>query len=95
MNKNWDFNGGYVAINSFGFGGANAHVLLKSNSKTKTNKIVNHVPRLIAVSGRTEEAVNNMLKNVHFFLEFIIYYYFNYQLNISFLLVDRRNSVRR
>jgi len=89
VNKNWDFNGGYVAINSFGFGGANAHVLLKPNSKTKTNKIVNHVPRLIAVSGRTEEAVNNMLKNVHIFLEFIIYYYFNYQLNTSFLLVDR------
>ncbi|KAE9527019.1 hypothetical protein AGLY_013667 [Aphis glycines] len=57
VNKNWDFNGGYVAINSFGFGGANAHVLLKPNSKTKTNKIVNHVPRLIAVSGRTEEAI--------------------------------------
>lgn len=90
MNKNWDFNGGYVAINSFGFGGANAHVLLKPNPKTKTNTIVNHVPRLIAVSGRTEEAVNNMLKNVHFFiLEFIINYYFSYQLNTSFLLVDR------
>jgi len=73
VNKNWDFNGGYVAINSFGFGGANAHVLLKSNPKIKTNKIVTHIPRLIAVSGRTEEAVNNMLKNVHFFLDFIIY----------------------
>ncbi|XP_022172738.1 fatty acid synthase-like isoform X2 [Myzus persicae] len=64
VNKNWDFNGGYVALNSFGFGGANAHVLLKSNSKTKTTQILNHVPRLIAVSGRTEEAVNNMLKNI-------------------------------
>jgi len=64
VNKHWDFNGNYVALNSFGFGGANAHVLLKSNSKTKTTQIINHVPRLIAVSGRTEEAVNNMLKNV-------------------------------
>ncbi|CAI6345632.1 unnamed protein product [Macrosiphum euphorbiae] len=65
VNKHWDFNGGYVALNSFGFGGANAHVLLKSNSKTKTTQIINHVPRLIAVSGRTEEAVNNMLKNIN------------------------------
>ncbi|XP_025199126.1 fatty acid synthase-like isoform X2 [Melanaphis sacchari] len=64
VNKNWDFNGNYVAINSFGFGGANAHVLLKSNPKTKTNTIVNYVPRLITVSGRTEKAVNNMLKNI-------------------------------
>ncbi|XP_008180398.1 fatty acid synthase isoform X2 [Acyrthosiphon pisum] len=64
VNKHWDFNGGYVALNSFGFGGANAHVLLKSNSKTKTTQIINHVPRLIAVSGRTEEAVNNMLTNI-------------------------------
>jgi len=81
VNKNWDFAGGYVALNSFGFGGANAHVLLKSNSKTKTTQIINHVPRLITVSGRTEEAVNNMLKNVHYFLDFIIYYYFSYQFN--------------
>jgi fatty acid synthase len=65
VNKNWEFNGEYVALNSFGFGGANAHVLLKSNSKTKTsNPIINNVPRLITVSGRTKEAVINMLKNV-------------------------------
>jgi len=88
VNKNWDFNGGYVALNSFGFGGANAHVLLKPNSKTKTTQIINHVPRLIAVSGRTEEAVNNMLKNVHYFIDFIINYYFSYQLNTSFLFLD-------
>lgn len=64
MNKNWDFNGGYVALNSFGFGGANAHVLLKSNPKPKIGPISTNVPRLISVSGRTENAVNNMLKNV-------------------------------
>lgn len=29
------WNGGYVAINSFGFGGANVHVLLKSFEKTE------------------------------------------------------------
>lgn len=64
VDKNWDFNGSYVALNSFGFGGANAHILLKSNPKTKTAQLLNNLPRLITVSGRTEEAVNNMLKNV-------------------------------
>jgi len=62
--KNWDFGGGYIALNSFGFGGANAHVLLKSNTKPKIPSIVNNIPRLISVSGRTNEAVNNLLKNV-------------------------------
>lgn len=65
VNKNWEFNGGYVALNSFGFGGANAHVLLKSNPKPKITSVLNNVPRLMAVSGRTEDAVNNMLKNVY------------------------------
>lgn len=58
------FSGGYVALNSFGFGGANAHVLLKSNPKSKITPIQSNTPRLIVVSGRTNEAVNNMLKNV-------------------------------
>jgi len=64
VNKNWDFSGSYVALNSFGFGGANAHVLLKSNPKSKTTPILNNIPRLIAVSGRKNESVDNMLKNV-------------------------------
>ncbi|XP_050423114.1 fatty acid synthase-like isoform X2 [Adelges cooleyi] len=64
VHKNWEFNGGYVALNSFGFGGANAHVLLKSNPKPKTAPIQNNVPRLVAVSGRTHDAVNNMLANI-------------------------------
>lgn len=72
MNKNWDYSGGYVALNSFGFGGANAHVLLKSNPKPKTTPILNNVPRVIAISGRTEEAVNNMLKNVNWIKDLIL-----------------------
>lgn len=59
-----DFSGGYVALNSFGFGGANAHVLLKSNPKSKIASIQSNTPRLFAVSGRTDKAVKNMLKNV-------------------------------
>lgn len=65
MNKNMEFDGGYVALNSFGFGGVNVHVLLKPNPKSKTTPILNNTTRLVVVSGRTEEAVNNMLKHVH------------------------------
>lgn len=60
------WNGGYVGINSFGFGGANAHVLLKSHDKEKINNGApqDDLPRLVAVSGRTEEAVSTILDDV-------------------------------
>ncbi|XP_046739716.1 fatty acid synthase-like [Diprion similis] len=55
--------GGYVGINSFGFGGGNAHILLKSNPKEKINDgaPTDDIPRLVVVSGRTEEAVATLL----------------------------------
>ncbi|KAK0159820.1 hypothetical protein PV327_010892 [Microctonus hyperodae] len=58
--------GGLVGINSFGFGGANAHILLKSNPKEKINggRPKDDLPRLIVVSGRTEEAVKNILRDI-------------------------------
>lgn len=59
--KNEPFNGGLVAVNSFGFGGANAHILLKCNPKPKTTWPPGAIPRLVAVSGRTEDAVNHLL----------------------------------
>lgn len=49
--------GGYVGINSFGFGGTNCHVLLKSNPRNKINNGSNDLHRLVAVSDRTEKAV--------------------------------------
>jgi len=60
----WD--GGYVGINSFGFGGANCHVILKSNPKKKINNGApsDDLPRLVTVSGRTEDAVKVILDNV-------------------------------
>ncbi|XP_044747246.1 fatty acid synthase-like [Coccinella septempunctata] len=61
VTENIPWRGGTVGINSFGFGGANAHVILRSNVKPKiTPKSIN-IPRLIGVSGRTEEAVKELL----------------------------------
>lgn len=61
--------GGLVGINSFGFGGANCHVLLKSNEKEKINQGIpkDNLPRLVMISGRTEEAVKTLLNDVSSF----------------------------
>lgn len=58
----WD--GGLVAVNSFGVGGANGHALLLSNKKIKNNTIDN-IPRLVCISGVNESAVRNMLDKVN------------------------------
>ncbi|PSN32561.1 hypothetical protein C0J52_22028 [Blattella germanica] len=54
-----------VGINSFGFGGANAHVLLQWNKKAKINGGAPNdpLPRLVVASGRTEEAVDVILND--------------------------------
>ena len=64
VDKPTPWNGGLVGINSFGFGGANAHVILRSNPKPKLSPLLNVtelLPKLVAVSGRTEEAVHTLL----------------------------------
>ena len=78
MTDKQKWNGKLVGINSFGFGGANAHVLLKWNEKTKINggAPTDSLPRLVVASGRTEEAVDVFLKDV----SHIIYY--NYKLSV-------------
>lgn len=54
-----------VALNSFGFGGANVHIILRSNSKPKIKSVADKtIPKMVAVSGRTEEAVNYLLDNI-------------------------------
>lgn len=65
VDKPWPWNGGVIGINSFGFGGANAHIVLRSNPKPKLSPVLDtgaeQLPRLVAVSGRTQEAVNTLL----------------------------------
>ncbi|KAF7987806.1 hypothetical protein HCN44_003669 [Aphidius gifuensis] len=60
----WDC--GLTAVSSFGFGGANAHLLLRPNDKIKINGGAPHddLPRLVVVSGRTEDAINCILSDV-------------------------------
>lgn len=61
--------GGIVGVNSFGFGGANAHVVLRSNPKPKISPMLDvTVPKMVAVSGRTEEAVAALLDEVSYFV---------------------------
>ncbi|XP_018317046.1 fatty acid synthase, partial [Mycetomoellerius zeteki] len=57
---------GYVGINSFGFGGSNVHVLLKWNDKLKINNGIpnDDLPRLVLLSGRTEESVKLFLNDI-------------------------------
>ncbi|XP_011864122.1 PREDICTED: fatty acid synthase-like, partial [Vollenhovia emeryi] len=64
VDKATSWNGGLVGINSFGFGGANAHILLRSNPKPKLPPLLSVaelLPKLVAVSGRTEEAAHTLL----------------------------------
>jgi len=56
--------GGYIGINSFGFGGSNVHVLLRSPD-TVTTKHTAHegttATRLVTCASRTKEGVETLL----------------------------------
>lgn len=58
--------GPLVAINSFGFGGANAHVLLRGNLKKKVNFGIPNdpLPRLVVWSGRVSNACDVVFDDI-------------------------------
>ncbi|KAM3963796.1 fatty acid synthase-like [Aphomia sociella] len=60
------WNRGMSGISSFGFGGANAHVLLKNTARDKVNNGIpaDDLPRLVCASGRTESAVARILDDL-------------------------------
>ncbi|KAH8377960.1 hypothetical protein KR093_008108 [Drosophila rubida] len=71
VDRNLPWQGGIVGLNSFGFGGANAHVILKSHAKNKSAiaKPKSQTLKLVICSGRTKQAVQQLLdaavKNRH------------------------------
>lgn len=85
LTKPLSLKNGYISINSFGFGGCNAHLLLKWNIKQKINNGApsDELPRLVTLSGRTKESVNSFLNDVSIdisktILFLIIRTYYNY-----------------
>ncbi|KAJ2952057.1 hypothetical protein O0L34_g4320 [Tuta absoluta] len=60
------WNRGRFALSSFGFGGANAHILLENFMKPKINNGLpsDGIPRLVCASGRTESAVSKILNDL-------------------------------
>lgn len=58
--------GPLICVNSFGFGGANAHALFSSNAKAKVNHGIpeDSMPRLVVWSGRSEEAISAIMDSV-------------------------------
>jgi len=67
IDKATPWNGGLVGISSFGVGGTNSHVILRSNSKVKISldTVEPLLPKLVAVSGRTKEAVQVLLNKAN------------------------------
>lgn len=60
----WPTDKRIASVNSFGFGGANGHILLEANPKLKTNTEMPSIPVLVCVSSRTREGVELQLKRV-------------------------------
>ena len=68
LTENIAFDGNtIIAINSFGFGGANVHILLRPNTRPISEddfNIVDKIPRIVLFSGRTEDAVNYCIESI-------------------------------
>ncbi|XP_047993204.1 fatty acid synthase-like [Leguminivora glycinivorella] len=60
--ENTPWPGGLVSVNSFGFGGANAHLILEGGRGDRSQPAEYPAPRLVLASGRTDEAVKQLLQ---------------------------------
>lgn len=73
-NEKWPDDGkpGIVGINSFGFGGTNAHVIFKEflNKKVHDGRLVNNEnPSVLAISAKSEESLNQLIEKYIDFLK--------------------------
>lgn len=77
----------FTGLNSFGFGGANGHILFSSNSKNKNvSKVVSDLPIITCVSSRTEEGLDVLLDKIQenpLDVEFISLFHHIYRYVIS------------
>ncbi|XP_065216158.1 fatty acid synthase-like isoform X1 [Planococcus citri] len=66
ISKPTPLEGEYFALNSFGIGGSNGHIVLSPHTKVrKEDDLLNGaIPRLVTASGRTEEAVDYILNEI-------------------------------
>jgi fatty acid synthase len=66
VTEKFPWTGDLAGVSSLGFGGSNNHIILQRNQKKKVNggAPADSVPRLVVASGRTEEAVDVILKDV-------------------------------
>ncbi|KAJ8919483.1 hypothetical protein NQ315_002104, partial [Exocentrus adspersus] len=96
---------GLVGISTFGFGGANSHLLLRWNPKTKVNNGLpkDNLPRLVCLSGRTEESVTSLLDSVteKFDAEYIKLLHDGFRTNVEnhlyrgYMIVSRLDEITR
>lgn len=64
VDRNTPWRGGIVGVNCVGFGGVNAHAILKSNPKQKLTAPSDGIPCLVTFSGRTNEAIDLLLNEI-------------------------------
>lgn len=56
------FNGGYVGLSSFGFGGSNVHFILRPFTSALKPSTTPSIPKLLLCAGRTEDGVAENLE---------------------------------